>query len=175
MARARLRDLGRPAGSRRTALAACIGLAFFVGGCAEEVVRSSLPISDDFSGECAWSQDAGGGSVSGLPVPGGAEYRCLAIVRNDETDEQVQKRLSFQALIDQRRSLLPGRTNRIRGECRRTEDGVELTMYLDGRGVGTARDRNGFGSFEAFGFVVISSEPGTDVRFDDFEADPLAA
>ena len=63
-----------------------------------------------------------------------------------------------------------GETNRIQGKCQATDDGVELTMYLDGKLVGQVRDPNGFRQFEAFGFVVISTKTGTDIRFDNFEA-----
>ncbi len=240
MAHRRLQDLGCPAAT----LAVCVGLGLLVGGCAEEVRRSSLPISDDFSHECFWSEDddedislacegeeyrvlykraderlhhmmprrieepvssagveaaatlrafpgrsdedfeAHGVGCWSSPVEGPSQgylflvapkVRAIAIIRNDETDEKLQKQLFFQALVDEESDAVApaGRTNRIRGECRTTEDGVELTMYLDGQEVGTAVDRNGFRSFEAFGFVVISSEAGTDVRFDDFEAEEL--
>ena len=66
-----------------------------------------------------------------------------------------------------------GKTNRLRGECRATDDGVELAMYIDGQQVGTATDPEGFRDFGAFGFVVISTRVGTDIRFDNFEADEL--
>lgn len=243
MAHARLRELGSPAASRWTALAAC-ALGLFVGGCAEEVRRSSLPISDDFSGECSWSQDDdehiwlacegdeyrvlykrtdeqmhhviprrieepvpyadveadvilhafpgrsdedfemhGVGCWSspvGAPSQGylflvAPGVSTFAIVRHDESDEQIEKGLVLQPLVEEQSDAVApaGRTNRVRGKCRRTENGVELTMYLDEEEVATATDRNGFRPFEAFGFVVISSEAGTDVRFDDFEAEEL--
>jgi hypothetical protein len=44
---------------------------------------------------------------------------------------------------------------------------------VDGKLVGKRQDPNGFGPFEAFGFVVISREDGTDIRFDNFEAEEI--
>ena len=49
-------SFGRKRNARRGA-ALCCGLVVLVGGCADEVQRSGLPITDDFSGDCAWSED----------------------------------------------------------------------------------------------------------------------
>ena len=101
--------------------------------------------------------------------------QAFAIVRHDETDERLRNQFYFRALIDEESEAVAaiGETNRLRGECRETDDGVELTMYLDGEQVGTATDPDGFRDFGAFGFVVISTRVGTDIRFDNFEADEL--
>ena len=80
----------------------------------------------------------------------------------------MRQRGETQRPSDQRR--LFRRQNRIRGDCETTDDGVDLTMYLDGEQVGNVSDHAGFRPFKALGFFVLSSEVGTDVRFDNFEA-----
>jgi len=101
--------------------------------------------------------------------------QAFAIIRHDETDERLRNQFYFRALIDEESDAVAavGETNRLRGECRASDDGVELTMYLDGQQVGTATDPDGFRAFEAFGFVVISTKAGTEIGFDNFEADEL--
>ena len=215
------------------------------GPCAEQVARSDLPITDDFSGDCdGWSEDndehialgcedgvyravfkrtderlhhliprrteepsssvsveadatlqafpgglgesfevhGAGCWASGFDAPAqgylflvSPSANALAIVRHDETDERLRNQFYFRAFVDEESDAVAavGETNRLRGECRATDDGVELTMYLDGEQVGTATDPDGFHDFEAFGFVVISTRVGTDIRFDNFEAAEL--
>ena len=99
----------------------------------------------------------------------------VAVVRQDETDETLEDSLFLSALVDEESpAVVPaGETTRIRAECEETGDGVELTMYLDGEEVARARDPEGFGPFEAFGFVTFSSRTDTDIRFDNFHAEEL--
>jgi hypothetical protein len=60
-----------------------------------------------------------------------------------------------------------GVRNRITGECTAGVDGVSLALYVNGDRVAVARDHEGPRSFSAFGLYVVTSEPGTEVRFDD--------
>jgi hypothetical protein len=60
-----------------------------------------------------------------------------------------------------------GVRNRIRGECAAGPGGVSLALYVNGDRVAVARDGAGPESFSGFGLYVITSEPGTLVRFDD--------
>jgi hypothetical protein len=101
--------------------------------------------------------------------------QAFAIIRHDETDESLRNQFYFRPLIEEESEAVAaiGETGRLRGECRATDDGVELTMYLDGQQVGTVTDPRGFRDFEAFGFVVISTEAGTEIGFDNFEAEEL--
>ena len=97
---------------------------------------------------------------------------AIAVVKIDETDESVREQYYLRALLDEESEAVAavGGTNRIRGDCETTDDGVDLTMYLDGEQVGNVSDHAGFRPFKALGFFVLSSEVGTDVRFDHFEA-----
>lgn len=62
----------------------------------------------------------------------------------------------------------PGARNRIRGDCDGDGRGpTELTLYVNGGRVAGVRDRRGAGPFGGFGLFVGTSEPNTDVRFDD--------
>jgi hypothetical protein len=65
--------------------------------------------------------------------------------------------------------------NRIRGEC---IAGVGrptlLTVSVNGSRLGGAEDRSGLGTFPGFGFSVFSTDPGADIRFDDFAARELS-
>ena len=60
-----------------------------------------------------------------------------------------------------------GVRNRIRGECTADPSGVSLALYVNGDRIAVARDGEGPRSFSAFGLYVVTSEPGTEVRFDD--------
>lgn len=215
-----------------------------VGACGGEVARSDLPITDDFSGSCRWSEDndehisldcqegtyralfkrtdervhhvvprriaqsvasatveadvtlrafPGGSSedfqahgVTCLASPEGApiqgysflvapSVRGIAIVKHDETDASLEEQFYLRALVDEQSGAVPsvGETTRIRGDCRADGEGVELTMYLDGKEVARAHDPSGFAQFEGLGFVVMSTRVGTEIRFDDFKADAL--
>jgi hypothetical protein len=101
---------------------------------------------------------------------------AIAIVRHDETDESLREQFYFRALLDEESEAVApiGETNRVEGRCQAGDDGTELTMYLDGKLVGQRRDPNGFGPFEAFGYVVMSTQVGTDIRFDNFEANKIS-
>ena len=57
--------------------------------------------------------------------------------------------------------------NRIRGDCTAGRRGTELTMYVNGERVGTGRDRRGRTPLTGFGVFVGTSEPNTEVRFDN--------
>jgi hypothetical protein len=225
---------------------ALIVVAVAIGSaCGGEVKRSDLPISDDFSGDCEWSQDndehislgcedgayraqfkraderihhwiprriqesaesvSVEADVTLASFPGGSSddfqghgvgcwaspvgeplqgysfivapgVRSIAVLRHDETDESLREQFYIRALVDEQSGAVApiGETGRIRGECEATGDGgVDLTMYLDGEQVAKATDRPGFRPFEAFGFIVISTKVGTDIRFDNFEADEV--
>jgi hypothetical protein len=70
-------------------------------------------------------------------------------------------------------NAIPGlaTTNRIRGVCvGGGQEPTTLALYVNGNRIGSAEDRNGFDSFPGFGFVVLSSQGGTDVRFDNLVA-----
>jgi hypothetical protein len=234
-------------GTSPSAVAALCGLVVLLVGCASKVQREQLPIKDDFSGECNWSEDndedvflgcedgeyrvlvkstertakhivfrrleeaidsaavesdatlhafpagadrfefEGLGCVASPPdaptrgylfVVGlaGLEERGFAIVRIDETDESLREQGFFRNLVDEQSDLVAGigEKNHIRGECRATEKGVELAMYLDGKQVGRATDPNGFRPLEGFAFFVFTSKAGTDVRYDNFSAEEIA-
>jgi hypothetical protein len=62
-------------------------------------------------------------------------------------------------------------TNRIRGVCvGGGQEPTTLALYVNGSRIGSAEDPNGFDSFSGFGFSVLSSQRGTDVRFDNLIA-----
>jgi hypothetical protein len=62
----------------------------------------------------------------------------------------------------------PGARNRIGGDCAGDGRGpTELTLYVNRRRVAGVRERRGAGPFGGFGLFVGTSEPNTDVRFDD--------
>lgn len=107
-----------------------------------------------------------------LVAPG---VRSVALVRIDEEDESLREQFYFRALVDEESEHVAavGGTNRIRGKCQAADDGVEVTMYVDGKVVGQVRDPKGFRPFEAFGLIVISSKGGTDVLFDNFKAEEI--
>jgi hypothetical protein len=70
-------------------------------------------------------------------------------------------------------NAIPGlrATNRVRGVCvgggRRP---TTLALYVNGKRIAAAEDRDGFDSFPGFGFFVFSSKSGADVRFDNLVA-----
>ena len=229
--------------TRLIAVAAlCSGFALLTVGCEGEVRRSGLPIQDDFSGDCDWSDDEDenvslgctGGEyrvlfkstekmiehliprrseeavnavsveadatlrafpdasendyefhgvgcwVSPARAPGqgylflvNPEKEALAIIKMDETAPAEQGFLKV--LLDEESEAVPsiGEKIRVRGECRATEDRVNLTMFLEGEQVGSATDAPGFRGFAAFGFLVLATQPGTDIRYDNFTAEEL--
>jgi hypothetical protein len=61
-----------------------------------------------------------------------------------------------------------GATNRIRGECI-ARDGrpTSLVLFVDGKRIADARDRDGPDRFPAIGLTAETSEVGTDIFFDD--------
>ncbi len=64
---------------------------------------------------------------------------------------------------------LPGAgvRNRIRGDCEAARGLVELVLFVNGDPVARARDEAGPRSFAGFGLFVGTSEPDTEVRFDN--------
>jgi hypothetical protein len=132
--------------------------------------------SEDFQahGVGCWSSEFGA-PTQGYSFLVAPAANAIAIVKHDEADASLREQFYLRPLLDEESDAVAsvGETNRIRGKCQATDDGVELTMYLDGKLVGQARDPNGFRQFEAFGFVVISTKTGTDIRFDNFEADEI--
>jgi len=216
-------------------------------GCGGEGQKAELPIEDDFSGDCQWSQDKdedvslgcedgqyrvlfkstertgkhriglyldesvdseaieadvtlralpGAGAddsafyglacmVSPRAAPSrgyvffvgsiGSGERGFAIVKIDETDESLRREGFYQYLADEQSDAVAGtgETNHLRGECRSTEQGVELAMYLNGKQVGRASDPNGFHPFDGFALLVQASGAGTDVRYDNFKVEEV--
>ena len=143
---------------------------------ADVTLRAFPGSSDDFEahGIGCWA------SPFGAPFQGylflvGPAANAFAILVQDETDETLEDAFFLRPLVDEASDAVvpPGETTRLRGECRATADGVDLTMYLDGKRVASASDSARFGPFEAFGFVTFSTLPDTDIRFDDFEAHAL--
>ena len=99
--------------------------------------------------------------------------RALAIMKLDETDKSLAKQGFFIFLAEKRSEAVGGvgEKNRIRGECRATEDDrIALKMYLEGQQVAAASDAHGFSGFQSFGFFVFSTKAGTDLRYDNFRA-----
>ena len=78
--------------------------------------------------------------------------------------------------VDERSDAVAGvgATNHVRGECRTNGQVVELTMFLNGSQVGTASDPDGRYPFNGVDFLVLSPNPGTEVRYDNFSAENLA-
>lgn len=105
----------------------------------------------------------------------GTGERGLAIVKVDETDESLRQEGYFEFLTDEQSEAVAGvgGQNHLRGECRTTGEGVELTMFLDGKQVGSASDPNGFHPFDGFAFLVVATKAGTDVRYDNFIAEEV--
>lgn len=150
------------------------------GAVEAEVTLSALPAgADDFA-------FSGLGCVASPPDDpirgyvffvgsGGSEERGFAIVKVDETDESLSQESFLEYLADERSDAVAGMgaKNHIRGECRATEQGVELAMFLDGKQVGTASDSNGFHPFDGFAFLVLASKAGTDVRYDNFRGEEI--
>jgi hypothetical protein len=65
-----------------------------------------------------------------------------------------------------------GPVNTIRGECRGGRD-TELRLLVNGSQVAAVRDRRGTISFTGFGISVATSEPNTQVEFDNIEVTSL--
>jgi hypothetical protein len=100
---------------------------------------------------------------------------AYAILKNDEKDKSIEDQFYLRALVDESSDLVAGvgEQNQMRGECRHTDNGVELTMWLNGEEVGSATDENGFTEYEAFGFADYSTDAGTDIRYDNFVAEEV--
>ena len=98
----------------------------------------------------------------------------IAIVGQDETNKSLEDDFYLDPL-DERSDAVAGvgATNKIRSECPGQADGVHLTMFLNGRQVAETTDPTGFHPFEAYGFAVISTKAGADIRFDNFLAEAL--
>jgi hypothetical protein len=107
----------------------------------------------------------------------GSGDRGLAIVKVDEADESLEEDGYFEYLLDERSEEVGevGAATHVRGECRTTDQGVELAMFLNGEQVGTANDPDGLHPFDGLAFLVISPKAGTDVRYDNFAADALGS
>jgi hypothetical protein len=84
--------------------------------------------------------------------------------------KQDGPKLSF--LMDRTSDAIAGvgENNRIRGECKPTQGGVDLTMFVNGQEVWAVVDPGGFEPFEQVVLLVRSTRAGTDVRYDNFTA-----
>ena len=104
----------------------------------------------------------------------GTGVRRFAIVKVDETNPSLSQVVDY--FVDERSDAVAGvgATNHVRGECRTNGQEVELTMFLNGNQVGTASDPDGRHPFNGLSFLVLSPNPGTDVRYDNFSAENLA-
>lgn len=72
---------------------------------------------------------------------------------------------------------IPGFSDRgrLRGEClgRGADRPTLLALFMNGKRIVVTQDRVGHPSFSGFGLVVVSTEGGAEVRFDDFAAREL--
>lgn len=220
-------------------------IALGLSGCANGTEeQSGLPMEDDFSGECSWSDTddeqirlaCEGGEYSVLyrrvdeqvhhmmrqpveePVtslsveadarleafPGGSSedlqahgvgcwatpvgepgqgylfivlpsLGAFAIFLQDE--ELAPEESPLVPLVDEESDAVPppGEMTQIRAECKATDDGVDLTMFLDGEEVGSASVPGEIGAagFQAVGFSTFSTKADTEIRFDNFRAEEL--
>jgi len=105
------------------------------------------------------------------------EVTGYALVRLDETDKSLREDEYFKYLADAASDVVadPGESNHIRGECRATEDGVNLAMFVTGKQVATASDPNGFHPFDGLAFEVLAPESQTDIRYDNFRAENIGS
>ena len=92
-------------------------------------------------------------------------------------DDELAPEESLVFLVDEESDAVspPGETTQIRAECKAADDGVDLTMFLDGEEVGSASAPGEIGAagFQAVGFSTFSARTGTDIRFDNFRAEEL--
>jgi len=127
------------------------------------------------SGLACWVSRLGNGYAFFVGADG-TGVRRFAIVKYDEADPSLGEAAFFHYFVDERSDAVAGvgATNHVRGECRTNGQVVELTMFLDGNQVGTASDPDGRHPFNGLSFLVLSPNPGTDVRYDNFSAENLA-
>ena len=138
--------------------------------------------NDDFvlQGVACWASPRGAPAVGYVFLLGtlGNGKSGYMIARQDEADPTIGTPFSFEPLVDRRlkSAPAPGTPVDIRGECRKRKKDVQLDLYLDGARIATARDTYGaakIDAFRAFGFLATASKAGTEVRYDDFLAEPL--
>jgi hypothetical protein len=119
------------------------------------------------------------GYVFALAALGDGSRRIL-IGRHNEDDPELQGNpLRMEALVDEEVDTLPplGTATDLRGECRKTEDSVELALYVDGAKLAEAtdtRDAPNINAFVAYGFMAFASKAEADVRYDDFVAEEVS-
>ncbi len=130
---------------------------------------------EDFQahGVGCWASPVGATAQQGILFVVAPGVSTFAVVLQDET---IEKTLRF--LIEEESDAVApaGQTTRIRGECQATDDGVDVSMSLDGKEVATARvpgQSAARARFQAFGFVSFSTRTDTDIRFDNFRAEEL--
>ena len=227
-------------------IAALLGGLTLLAACGGDVARSDLPLEDDFSGGCSWSEDndenislgcedgeyrvrykrtderinhvipkrieqpvdsaavEADATLAAFPDGSAADgqfhgvfciasafdepsqgymfvvspiQKAIAILKVDETDQSLREQYYMMALVDEESDAVAGvgGTNRIRGECISTGDGVDLTMSLDGKKVAEAHDSKDFGAYDGFGLFTLSTRPRADIRFDDFRVEEVSA
>ncbi len=114
-------------------------------------------------GTSCWSSQEKG-YILGVSAGG-----AWAIFRIDVNANPIQTSLAESPSTN----AVPGfaKTNRVRCDCiSGAGKQTTLILYVNGAKIATARDRHGLGPLKGYGFFVITTKAGSDVRFDNFAA-----
>jgi hypothetical protein len=147
-----------------------------------EATQLDPPSSDGstLQGVGCWASARGEpilGYILGLYALGDGTGGYL-IARHNESDEQLKQTLYIDPLVDKESDALPalGSPAKVRGECRKTENSVELALYVDGVKVAAATDTHdaaAINAFVAYGFYAFTTTPEIDFRYDDFVVEEI--
>jgi hypothetical protein len=94
------------------------------------------------------------------------------VLRFDETAPELKPRFYLKDVAGAAPNpAFAGTSNtlRIHAECDSTGSQTRLIMRVNGQEIVTATDAAGIGPFQAAGFDVFTTVPGTDVRYDNFD------